>query len=145
MPYQHTQIGYLMIVALGVPLLIAFFILSTNGFNKGLLFLFLILLFCLILFPSLKIEIDETKMNIKFGLGIINKKFILKEIQFCRIVKNPWYYGWGIHLTPYGWLFNVSGFSAVEIQMENGKKYRIGTDEPVKLEQAINSSTLRGR
>ena len=34
-------------------------------------------------------------------------------------------------------IYNVSGFDAVEIQLKNGKIYRIGTDEPKKLEQAI--------
>jgi hypothetical protein len=53
------------------------------------------------------------------------------------VVKNPWYYGWGIHLTPSGWLYNVSGFWAVELQMKNGKKYRIGTDDPEGLVQVI--------
>jgi len=35
------------------------------------------------------------------------------------------------------WIFNVSGFDAVELIMKNGKIYRIGTDEPIKLESAI--------
>jgi len=56
------------------------------------------------------------------------------------MVKNHWYYGWGIHLTPHGWLYNISGFLAVEIQMKSGKKYRIGTDEPKKLIEAIQQS-----
>ena len=35
-------------------------------------------------------------------------------------------------------IFNVSGFDAVEIKMQDNKIYRIGTDEPQKLEQAIS-------
>jgi hypothetical protein len=35
------------------------------------------------------------------------------------------------------WIYNVSGFDAVEIKLKNGKVYRIGTDEPKKLEQTI--------
>jgi len=34
-------------------------------------------------------------------------------------------------------IFNISGFDAVEIKIKNNKRYRIGTDEPVKLESAI--------
>ncbi len=47
-----------------------------------------------------------------------------------------WYYGWGIRgwLWPKMWIYNVSGFDAVEIKLKNGKMYRIGTDEPKKLE-----------
>lgn len=52
----------------------------------------------------------------------------------------PLYYGWGIHLTPHGWLYNVSGSDAVEIRMKTGKKYRIGTDVPEELERAISRS-----
>jgi len=57
-------------------------------------------------------------------------------------VHNHWYYGRGIKLTPHGWLFNVSGFDAVEIQLKNGRKYRIGTDEPDALLAAIESAAL---
>jgi hypothetical protein len=32
---------------------------------------------------------------------------------------------------------NVSGPHAVEIELKNGKKYRIGTDVPENLEKAI--------
>ena len=35
------------------------------------------------------------------------------------------------------WIYNVSGFDAVEIIMKNGKIYRIGTDVPEELEAAI--------
>lgn len=125
--YQHTQIGYLVIIALSIPLLILLFVLSL----------------CLVLFPSLTVEIDKTRLGVKFGFGVINKKFILKDIESCHIVKNPWYYGWGIRLTSHGWLYNVSGLSAVEIQMKNGKKYRIGTDEPKSLEHAITQAISR--
>jgi len=54
-----------------------------------------------------------------------------------QIVRNPWYYGSGIHLTPYGWLYNISGFDTVQITMSGGKSFKIGTDEPVGLEKAI--------
>jgi len=35
------------------------------------------------------------------------------------------------------WVYNVSGFDAVEIKTINGKIYRIGTDDQENLEQAI--------
>ncbi len=43
----------------------------------------------------------------------------------------------GLEMGSYMWIFNVSGFDAVEIRMKRGKIYRIGTDEPEKLETAI--------
>ncbi|HBI33644.1 MAG TPA: hypothetical protein DEA43_03435 [Candidatus Moranbacteria bacterium] len=41
---------------------------------------------------------------------------------------------------PRMWIYNISGFDAVEIKMKNGKLYRVGTDEPEKLEQVILQS-----
>ena len=137
MDYKHTQIGYLINILLVTPLLILFFAMSATEFIRVLPIIFFTLLLSLALFYSLTVEIDKTRLIIKFGVGIINKKFILKDIESCHAVKNHWYYGWGIRITPHGWLYNISGLLAVEIQMKNGKKYRIGTDEPKKLEQTI--------
>ena len=67
---------------------------------------------------------------------------MLKKIISSRIVKNHWYYGWGIRIWfwPYMWIYNISGFDAVEIKMKNDQKYKIGTDEPKELERAILQS-----
>ena len=143
MAYKHTQIGYLIIIALIIPLLILFFVMTAAEFIKILPITFSILLIALALFHSLTVEIDKTRLVAKFGFGVINKKFILKDIESCHAVKNPWYYGWGIRMTPHGWLYNISGLSAVEIRMKNGKKYRIGTDEPKNLEYAITQTIER--
>ncbi len=37
-------------------------------------------------------------------------------------------------------LYNVSGFDAVEIKLRTGKKFRIGTDVPQELEEAIRQA-----
>ena len=73
MTYKHTQIGYLIIIVLIIPLLIVFFTMIFTEFNQSLLILFFIFLASLILFPSLTVEIDKTKLIAKFGFGIINK------------------------------------------------------------------------
>jgi hypothetical protein len=43
----------------------------------------------------------------------------------------------GIHLTPYGWLYNFSGLDAVAITLRNGRKFELGTDDPQGLVDAI--------
>ena len=55
-------------------------------------------------------------------------------------MRNLWYYGWGIRYTPHGWLFNVSGLDAVELELKNGRTWRVGTDEPVELLAAIQAA-----
>jgi len=110
------------------------------GFDWIAFIVLIILVICLFLFSALTISINNDILKISFGIGLIRKEFLLKDIESCRIVKNPWYYGWGIRLTPYGWLYNVSGFYAVEIKLKTGERYRIGTDVPYELEKVIQES-----
>ena len=135
--YQHTQIGYLTIIALGIPMFLIIRLIDIYDNNWIPWFVFIILGICLVLFATLRVIIEADFIEIRFGTGIIRKRFLLKEIESYRVVKNPWYYGWGIRFTPHGWLFNVSGFYAIELKMKSGKKYRIGTDVPNELEKAI--------
>ena len=98
-----------------------------------------VLLVCVWLFHSLTVKVSREQIMLTFGVGLIRKRFTVAEIESAAIVRNHWYYGWGIKLTPHGWLYNVSGLDAVQIQRRNGRKTRIGTDEPVELLAAIAS------
>ena len=123
-----------------------------SGTNFAMTATMALVLLILASFATLSVSIDENWLRIKFGYGIFRKKFAVSEIVSVRRVKNPWYCGWGIRLRfwPRIWIFNVSGFDAVEIVMKNpvsarasagrAKIYRIGTDEPEKLEAAIREA-----
>ncbi len=139
MAYKHTQIGYLMLFILFASVLFFGIILTQVHLELIFIILLIFVLLIIVSFLSLKIVIDKNYLQIKFGYGLYKKYFSLKEITSAKIVRNHWYYGWGIRLWawPHMWIFNVSGFDAVEIKMKNGRIYRIGTDEPKKLEQAI--------
>ena len=139
MKYRHTQIGYLIIFVLLATIVFFGIILIQNNFNPFILAFMFFILIILASFASLDVVIDENYLQIKFGYGIYRKHFVLKEIISARTVRNHWYYGWGIRIWfwPYMLIYNISGFDAVEIKMKNDKIYRIGTDEPKKLEQAI--------
>ncbi len=110
-----------------------------SGTNFAMTSIMVLILFIFASFTTLSVSIDEKYLRIKFGYGIFHKKFAVNEIVSVTQVRNYWYYGWGIRLWfwPRMWIFNVSGFDAVEILMKNGKIYRIGTDELEKLETAI--------
>ena len=135
--YRHTQIGYVMIAGLTVGLLVVALLMVFLEFNWIGLAVCFILLLALGLFPTLTVELTDELLLVCFGLGYIWKKFPLKNIQSCRVVKNPWFYGWGIRWTPHGWLYRVSGTLAVEIQLKNGRKCLIGSNEPEELAKAI--------
>ena len=144
MVYQHTQTGVLTrrllraisIITAGSGLIVA---LRSTLRSIPLLASSAIVFACAILFDSLTVRVSNDHVEIRFGIGMIRKQFNVDNIKTATIVKNKWYYGWGIRLTPHGWLYNVSGLDAVEILMHNGKQYRIGTDQPNELENAIST------
>ncbi|MFZ5391885.1 MAG: hypothetical protein ACOZAR_01690 [Patescibacteria group bacterium] len=148
MNYKHTQISYLMIaVTLAVLVFFAWVYVTAaaeppspdSGTNLLVTSIMALILLILSSFVSLQVIVDEKYLRLKFGYGIYRKKFLLDNIVSVKTVKNHWYYGWGIRVWfwPKIWIYNVSGFDAVEIKLKNGEIYRIGTDEPNKLEQAI--------
>lgn len=148
MHYKHTQIGYLMIATALIVLVLFVQMYMTaaaeppsvdSGPNFAVTTLMMFIVFVIASFGSLHVSIDSKYLRIKFGYGIYRKKFLLHDIVSAQAVKNHWYYGWGIRgwLWSKMWIYNVSGFDAVEITLKNGKVYRIGTDEPQKLERAI--------
>jgi len=148
--YKHTQIGYMMlVVTLAVLVLFAWAHITAraeppsvdSGTNFAVTSLMVLIVFFLAGFATLTVSIDESDLRIKFGYGVFTKTFPLSEIASVQSAKNHWYYGWGIHMWfwPRMWVYNVSGFDAVELRTKDGKTYRIGTDVPQELETAIKS------
>ena len=139
--YEHTQIGHVIIWSLLAIILTAS---SELIGHRAPPVIVSILLLCFVLFYKLSITIDDATLAASFGLSIIRKKVRLAEIVGCEPIRIRWWYGWGIHLTPCGWLYNVSGFDAVAITLRNGKKMALGTDDPHGLGDAIRTAIFRG-
>ena len=114
--YEHTQTGYVIIWCL-VPIILV----ASGGFighRAAPLIVSILLLVCL-LFYKLGITIDDRTLSASFGVGVIRKRVRLSKIVGCEPIRIRWWYGWGIHLTPCGWLYNVSGFHAVAITLRD--------------------------
>ena len=122
---------------LGAAILIVGAILLARGSDSVLLLVLLILVVIAGLFASLTVAIGDGVVTVWFGPGLIRKCVPLAAIHTCIVVRNPWWYRWGIRWTPHAWLYNVSGLAAVELTLTNGQQLRIGTDEPERLCQTI--------
>jgi hypothetical protein len=133
--YEHTQIGHVIVWSLLAIILIASGGLISHHAAPGIISI--ILLVCLVLFYRLKITIEDETLCASFGPGIIRKRVRLAEIVRCEPIRIRWWYGWGIHMTPFGWLYNVSGFDAVAITLRDGRKIALGTNDPHGLTTAI--------
>jgi len=148
--YEHTQTGTLMWSIFGSGAIISGGIAALPAFNAPSvvhipIIIATVFVVCLFLFQSLTATVSREYIVLRFGIGLIWRRFSVIDVQEATIVRNRWYYGWGIRLTPHGWLFNVSGFDAVEIQLKNGRKYRIGTDKPVDFLSAIKAVVPNSR
>lgn len=94
----------------------------------------------ILMMSGLTVTIDDPLIRIRFGPGVFWKTYPMADIAGCRQVRNGWWWGWGIRWYMRGWLYNIDGLDAVEISFKNGKKVRIGTDEPETLTAAINDA-----
>ena len=138
--YVHKQQGTLIIVTMVVAtfvIILPVSIITGSALVLGMLALFGFILY---MFASLTVEVRHGRLKFWFGPGLISKTYDIEEITTVESVTNPWYYGWGIRFTPRGWLYNVSGFGAVELNLKSGKRFRIGTDEPDTLAKVIHQA-----
>lgn len=140
---EYTQFGTLTLSIL-LPLLLVFIGLLINSVlsssQERLVYLSLVITFliCLLLMYKLVIVINNTHITFKLGIGFIGKSYKISEIASCKPVRNSFIYGWGIHLIPNGWLYNVSGLKAIELKFKNSTKVvRIGTNQPVEIAEVI--------
>jgi hypothetical protein len=135
--YRHTQVGWVIIGSLAAT--VAFFsvIMAAVELSGLLAIVVAVLLLVIVLFGTLTVQVDSQRIRFRFGVGLIRRHIDLTDVRHFSQVKNPWYYGWGVHVFPGGVVYNVSGFSAVQLVLKDGKRVRIGTDEPDALCQAI--------
>ena len=138
--YEHTQVGYFIIVAIVATMVAIGIIMANGGVNWIAAVVLVVLVVVLALFHSLTVIISGEELVVQFGPGAIRRRFKLNEIESCQAVRIPWYYGWGIRLTPQGMVFRVSGFHAVQIRLNTGREFVIGTDVPQELEEAIRQA-----
>ena len=142
MNYRHIQIGWAIII----PTIFVLCAAAVTGalFSEGQRVLPWIagMVFVVIsLFATLTVTVADGWLECRSGVGLIRRRIRLSNVRRAETVRNRWWYGWGIRLTPHGWLWNASGLDAVELTLANGKRFRVGTDEPGELLKSIHAST----
>jgi hypothetical protein len=138
MPYRHTQRGTVTLIAC----------LAAVALDAGIAWwtaqwpavaVLVVVIGVTIVFSSLTVEVSENELRWHFGPGIWNYRLMRDEIASVSVVRNHWWYGFGIRMLPGFRLYNVSGLEAVELGLRSGKVRRIGTDDPQGLAAALKS------
>lgn len=138
MRYKHTQRAPLSLIlsCIGMAMLIGARQVPNPEIN---FFLFLIasLIFLLALsFGKLTVRDKQDHLLVRFGpLPLFRRRIAYAEIQDVERARTSILDGWGIHLSPSGgWTWNLWGFDCVDVHFKKGRKVRIGTDDPKRLE-----------
>ena len=140
-PYRHTQIGWSLIaIVVGVGLLeltvVALSTVSTMAITLAgaMAAIFAVLL---VMFATLTVVVDDKALQLRFGVGLLRRVVPLGDVVAARAVRIPWWTGWGVRAVSHGWLYRVGGRDAVELELDNGRVVRVGSDEPAALLAAV--------
>jgi hypothetical protein len=143
--YRHTQIAWTLIV-LVVAVVLAEFAIVTFSDPQGTLSLALsgavvaVAAVMLALFSTLTVAVDDRAVRLWFGFGSLRREVVLADVRAARRVRNHWYAGWGVRVIPNGRLYNVGGLDSVELEMDDGRVVRVGTDQPDALLAAVQAA-----
>lgn len=90
----------------------------------------------------LTVKVDDSHVSAAFLAGWPKHRIALANIESSERVRNKAWWGIGLRKIPGGWMYNVGGLDAIELIQKNGKKFRIGTNDPDGLEAALTEKAL---
>ncbi len=147
MEYRHTQWGFL-----AIPTLLLFAVVipitasddeTTVAITALLIVSTIALLAIVLLFSRLEVTVSDGRIVTAFGFGRPHREIDLADVTAVRQVRNTWIQGTGIRKISGGWMYNVWGLDAVEVDLSSGNVFRIGTDDPENLFAAISLQIKR--
>lgn len=145
--YRSTQATYFALVVLvGLAVAAGLWAASSDEAGTGAVIAWIVLGFLAVLaaiFSRLTVMVGKGQVLAQFGPGWPRRRYRLSEVATVEQVRNKWWHGWGVRWVPGGSMYNVWGLDAVELRLESGKVFRIGTDEPERLRAAIEAERVR--
>ena len=135
--YDHVQRGPLYVLIL-IPSLIAFAVASPTDDPQIRTLLFavgVITLFLAACFANLRVRDGGDALEVVYGpLPLFKKRFRYDEMLSAEAARSDFLDGWGIHwIVGRGWIYNLWGYDCVAVQRADGKRLRVGTDDPKGL------------
>jgi len=139
MTYRHTQHGTLVLVICLLAGTLGVALSWRSGQWPATILVLAIMVAVAVLFSSLTVEVGGNELRWHFGPGLWSYQLPLDQIRDVAVVRNKWWYGWGIRTAPGFRLYNVSGLDAVELHLKSNEVRRIGTDDPQGLADALEA------
>jgi hypothetical protein len=140
--YLHRQPGTLLLLAVLLPAAFCAWLAWTSG-HRWLYLLAAAFVVVAWLFSSLTIQVNDHELVSWFGPGFWHVRAPLQRMAGVERTSSSALEGWGIRITTRGMLYNVSGRDAVEIRLDDGSRFRLGTDDPDGLVAALQARITR--
>ena len=145
MTYERTQIGWwfsvnLILVIIAISLAY-YFQIGDRPLPSVFQLVVFVLILILINFYKLKLKVDQTGINILYGIGLVHIKIQPERIESVKPIKTKWITGFGIRITMNGMLYNIQGREAVKITYyKNGslETVNIGCENAMELATFLN-------
>lgn len=84
------------------------------------------------------VAVDDNAVHWCYGVfGWPNWTLPLADIRQVEPARSSWIEGWGIRRTKEGMLYNARGPGAVRLTLRDGRRLRLGSDEPERLAALI--------
>jgi hypothetical protein len=146
MAYRHTQIGWAMILILGPIIALLVWVATQTGGPGSVVMTGVIALLavCLVLFISQTVVVDDQRVEVRAGPGLIHRTVALADIETVGQQHLPWWaVGFGIRMSLDGkrQLWRVSGSDVVDLGLSDGRRVLIATDEPEALATVVRLAT----
>jgi hypothetical protein len=92
-------------------------------------------------FRQLRVRDAGDRLALTFGpLELFKKRLPYAQMRAARAARSDMLDGWGIHwVAGRGWIYNLWGYDCVAIELANGKRVRVGTDDPRGLVSFLES------
>ena len=134
--YEHEQRGIIrpILLVFGAVLLVIGACFGATPPAYGFIFSAAVCALVSFFFGYLRVCDKGDRLLVSFGpVPLFRKAIHYDTIKAVRADRSNFISGWGIHMTPNGWLWNIGGFDCVRISRDGEKDILIGTDDPEGL------------
>jgi len=146
--FEHQKFSkWISSISLGLVIFFGYLLIKTYDTSTFLGMLIAesisVLIFILFLIAKLITQIDKDGITIKFiPFHLRQIKYNWIDIESCEIRKyNPIleFGGWGVRHGFKGKAYNVKGNKGIQLQLKNGNRIMIGTQNPTEAGEVIDS------
>jgi len=143
MRYRHSQKSALMLsfgVICAVAALLGAFVENLGANRWWWIGVGAFLAVVMLVASQLTVTVDNESVTASFRWGWPRRRVDVVDITEVTTVTNSWWHGWGIRKVSRGWMYNVAGYDAIQLELRSGHVFRIGTDDPDALAAVVEAA-----